>query len=397
MRSTASALSLGLTIFCWQTVSFGQQERPQETVPIETPQAFERPQLGIQLIESSAFIRANDARATFQVDGAGLTAAILDTGLRVTHVDFLGRVATQKNFTPDNGADPNNAADGNGHGTNVCGIVAANRLHVGIAPGARVAPVKVLSNSGTGQFTWIEQGLDWVIANCQTHHISVVNMSLGDPGNYTDDNFGSDPIQNKIRTLRQNRIAVVVSAGNGFFNHQSHEGMSYPGIFRETVSTGAVYDADEGPFSYQSGAIAFSTGPGRITPFSQRLHESTASATRTDIFSPGAPVTSSGHLSDVGESIQHGTSQAAPITGGVILLVQQYYQRQTGRLPTIDQLETWLRRGGVPIVDGDDEDDNVENTSKTFIRIDAYGTLDAVRRELRRELLMRGTEAALAK
>jgi hypothetical protein len=51
-------------------------------------------------------------------------------------------------------------------------------------------------------------------------------------------------------------------------------------------------------------------------------------------------------------------------------------------LPTVAQLINWLQRGGVPIFDGDDEDDNVEHTKLNFLRADAISALDAVRRAL---------------
>jgi len=143
-----------------------------------------------------------------------------------------------------------------------------------------------------------------------------------------------------------------------------------------------VYDAEEGGFRYRSGAEAFSTRAGQITPFSQRLHPSVNRATLTDIFAPGAPVTSSGIAGPHGESIQHGTSQATPVTVGIILLLQEFYQRYAGELPPVHLLITWLRRGSVPILDGDDEDDNVEHTNLTFARLDAVRALDAVHREL---------------
>ncbi len=161
-------------------------------------------------------------------------------------------------------------------------------------------------------------------------------------------------------------MAVVIAAGNDYFSHQSRQGMGFPAIIRECVSVGAVYDAVEGGFRYGSGAVANSSRPGQITPFSQRLHESVNPDTYTDIFAPGAPVTSSGINGPHGESVQHGTSQATPVTAGLILLMQEFYWRATGELPTVDDLILWLRRGGVTIHDGDDEDDNVEHTKLGF-------------------------------
>jgi hypothetical protein len=115
---------------------------------------------------------------------------------------------------------------------------------------------------------------------------------------------------------------------------------------------------------------------------SQRLYQTVNPKTRTEIFAPGAPVTSSGINAPHGKSIQRGTSQATPVTVGAILLLQEFYQRHAGQLPTVDQPTNWLRRGGVPIRDGDDEDDNVQFTNLTFLRIDAVRALTACYREL---------------
>lgn len=353
---------------------------PQETAVVEAPIQLDEPQPLPPLPEVSRLIRVREARETFQVDGSSLTVAVLDTGLRTTHVDFDGRVPTQRNFTSDNGSDPNNASDGNGHGTNVTGIIAANADHVGIAPGANAVPLKVLRNNGGGSFQSVADALQWVVDHHTEFSISAVCMSLGDSGNYTDDDFGADQVREKLRALREACVAVTIAAGNDYFTHGSVQGMAYPGILRESVSVGAVYDAVEGGFRYQSGAEAFSTAPDHITPFSQRLHESVNANTQTDIFAPGAPVSSSGINNDHGESVQHGTSQATPVTTGVILLMQQFFLRLAGRLPEVDDLVTWLRNGAVSIQDGDDEDDNVEHTNLAFRRLDAFGALDAVRR-----------------
>ncbi len=363
-----------------------EQQLPIDVTPVEPPVQFEEPLFPF-LPQVDNFLWVSQARNAFGVDGSGLTAAVLDTGLNSSHVDFQGRVLTERNYTPDNGGDPNNAADGNGHGTNVGGIIVANGDHVGIAPGANIIPIKVLSNQGGGSFAWISDALQWVIDNHEQYNISVVCMSLGDGGNYTSDDFGSNTVQDKVRQLRSAKVAVVIAAGNDFFKHNSQEGMSFPAIIRECVSVGAVYDAAEGAFSYRSGAKAFSTRAGQITPFSQRLHSTVNYRTYTDIFAPGAPVTSSGINGIHGESTQHGTSQATPVTAGLLLLMQDFYKRSTGELPTVDDLVKWLRRGGVTIRDGDDEDDNVQHTNKSFTRADALSALDAVRRQLHKDLL----------
>ena len=372
-------------------MSTEQEEATFGIPPVDQPAQFDAPQLSF-LPEVDSFLWVSQARHAFNVTGAGLAAAVLDTGLNIEHVDFAGRIAAQHNYTQDNNGNVEDATDGQGHGTNVAGIIAAGADHIGIAPGANVVPLKVLANQGGGQFSWIDDALQWVIDHRDEHNITVVCMSLGDGGNYTSDSFSlwailRRSLQQKIRALRELRVAVVIAAGNDYFSHESQQGMGFPAIIRECVSVGAVYDAVEGGFRYGSGAQAYSSRPGQITPFSQRLHESVNADTYTDIFAPGAPITSSGINGPHGESVQHGTSQATPVTAGLILLMQEFYWRATGELPAVDDIVLWLRRGGVTIHDGDDEDDNVEHTNLDFLRADALSGLDAVRRHLQKQRL----------
>jgi subtilisin family serine protease len=365
------------------------QRAPEAIAPPETPVQFDEPQLSF-LPQVDEFLWATQARQAFQVTGDGLAVAVLDTGLNTEHVDFSGRVVAQRNYTDDNDGDPKDATDGDGHGTNVAGIIAANGDHIGIAPGANMIPMKVLSNQGRGSFAAVADALDWVLEHRDEFNITAVCMSLSDGGNYTDDDFLGDSLRDRIRQLREKKVAVVIAAGNHYFTHNSQQGMAYPAIIQECVSVGAVYDAAEGGFSYSSGARANSTRAGQITPFSQRLHPMVNARTRTDIFAPGAPVTSSGINGPHGESVQHGTSQATPVTAGLILLMQEFYHKATGELPEVNDLVSWLRRGGVTIRDGDDEDDNVEHTNLRFLRADALSALDAVRRALHRKWLEEG-------
>jgi subtilisin family serine protease len=318
------------------------------------------------------------ARNNFQVDGSGLAAAILDTGLRVTHECFRGRVERGRNFTAE-GNGPDDVTDTNGHGTNVAGIVAAGTLDErrGIAPGARIVPLKVLPAG----LDVIAAALRWVGEHAEELKITVANLSLGVPGvNLTDDTAvrtEQSVLHQEIARLTSRGIAVVVAAGNDYKAFES-EGMSIPAIFRECVSVGAVYDASVGPRQYASGATAFSTHADMITPFSQRLAKDTSPDCFMDVLSAGGAATSAGAASDTATSTQDGTSQAAPTTTGIILLMQQYHLRKTGRLPAVALLQEVLRSTSTWIVDGDDEDDNVQNTGKKFPRVNAFESLVAL-------------------
>lgn len=354
--------------------------------PVEPPTVIDDAELPF-LPEVTDFLWVDQARAAFKVNGAGLTVVVLDTGLNTAHVDFAGRVLTQVNFTADNNGNKSDATDGNGHGTNVGGIIAAGSKHTGIAPGANLIPIKVLANQSGGDFAWIDQALQWVIDKRAQYNITAVCMSLGDSGNYTSDTFPAwqllrSNLRRKIQILKDARVAVVIAAGNDYFTHGSRQGMAFPAIVRECISVGAVYDADGGGFSYQSGARALATKRGQITPFSQRLHSTVSATSCTDIFAPGAPVTASGIGSPTASSTQHGTSQATPVVTGLILLLQEFYLRWQKELPTVEQLVTWLQAGGVSIFDGDDENDNVQHTKLMFTRADALSALDAARRSI---------------
>ncbi len=365
--------------------------------PVEAPRQMAHG-VGILLAETSSFIRAVEARTRYEVNGKSFTVAVLDTGLRVTHVDFAERVVATYNCSSLMVPIPTDVTDRNGHGTNVGGIIVANGNHIGIAPEANIIPIKVLNDDGSGDFGAIDRALQWVIDNQAKYRITVVNMSLGDSGNYLreSDIIGTDPILNaitlKINALHEKNVAVIIAAGNGFFSNNSKQGMSFPAIVHSSISVGAVYDADEGPFTYGDGSKAKSTGAGRITPFSQRLHPTKNKTDYTDIFAPGAPITSSGISNDRGTSVQHGTSQASPVTAGVILLMQELYWKiskilnpaipdnDMRHLPSISFLVKCLRSGGVVIKDGDDEDDNVIHTKLNYIRLDAYNALRQVRK-----------------
>ena len=207
-----------------------------------------------------SFLWIGKARQAFGVSGKGLAVATLDTGLNAAHVDFAGRVLPGRNFTDDGGGDPHNTTDGNGNGTSVGGIIAASGDHRGVAPEARIAPLKVLRNNGSGNFDWLDQALGWVLENHAENDISTVYLALGDSGNYTsDDSFAKRSLAKKIGALRQARVTVVAPAGNDYSRGNGQQGMSYPAILRDTISVGAVYTAEAGPFTYVGAAKAFST------------------------------------------------------------------------------------------------------------------------------------------
>jgi subtilisin family serine protease len=336
-------------------------------------------------LEIDVLLGASRARSQFQVDGSGLTVAVLDTGLRVSHRCFTNRVLKVRNFTEADGGDPDVVTDTNGHGTNVTGIIAAGTHDErrGIAPGAHIVAVKTIPSASLAPLL---AALEWVAHEADQLGITVVNLSLGVPGiNLGDDGLARDgypQLHRLLAQLNQRRIAVVVAAGNSYGAFQA-EGMSIPAIFREVISVGAVYDASVGPRSYLGDVTAFTTHADQITPFSQRLSKETSAECYTDILSAGGAATSAGAFDDNGTSVQDGTSQAAPTVAGIVLLMQQHYRRLTGTLPPVELLQEVLRSTSTWVFDGDDENDNVVHTQKRFPRANAFESLVALDRAVK--------------
>ncbi|WP_239153169.1 S8 family serine peptidase, partial [Virgisporangium aurantiacum] len=102
---------------------------------------------------------------------ANVTAYILDTGVRLTHTEFGGRAKSGYDFI-DKDTD---ASDCQGHGTHVAGTVAGTTY--GVAKQAKIVSVRVLDCNGSGSYSAIIAGVDWVTKNAVKP--AVANMSLG--------------------------------------------------------------------------------------------------------------------------------------------------------------------------------------------------------------------------
>jgi len=355
--------------------------------PPDAPlQGDEAARIRPRLVQVENFLEVSKTRAAYGVTGHGQTVAVLDTGINEKHRDFGSRILARRDFTKGGGEKGyGDAPDGNGHGTNVAGIIAADGMHTGIAPEANIISLKVISDHDGGNFTWLNNALRWVLANHKMFGISVICMSLGDGENYTSDNLDSIGIASEtsglINELAEARVTTVIAAGNDYHKYKE-QGMSFPAILGNCISVGAVYDSNEGSFEYQSGAKAFSTKAGQITPFSQRLHHSQSRWVYTKIFAPGAPITSTGIDGTDTSSTQHGTSQATPVVCGVILLIQQFMMRELGWRSSVQEIRDFLSFGGVTIYDGDDENDNVPHTGQMYKRVDPLGALYEARRSI---------------
>jgi subtilisin family serine protease len=335
------------------------------------------------------------ARGRFHVDGKGLAIAVLDSGLDVENVDFAGpgRIPARVNFTFEDG-NRENVKDDVGHGTSVAGIVLAHGRHVGVAPGANVVPIKILDRDGGVGFEGVQNGLAWVLENHARFGITTVLLGIADGGNYADDDRLGEQFQGirrQIADLRQRRVATVASAGNAWYQFNNlkspsvKQGMCFPAICRETISVGAVFGApQEREITFGDGLFVSRAREGQIIPFSQRLHEREGGNCQTDVFAPGTGIVSIGVNGPAGQVFDSGTDISAAVVAGSVLLMQQHFKQNTDELPTVDDLEKWLRDGSQAVVDTDEKSDNTRHTGLAFRRLDIAKSLGIMPQPLAR-------------
>jgi hypothetical protein len=284
-----------------------------------------------------ALIGASRARSEFGVNGTGLTAAVIDTGVNYGNEALGGgfgpglKVEAGYNFAT-NSPDP--AATTMQHGTAVAGLIASSDPnHPGVAPGADIVALKVFNDNQQGGFDWVASALQWVIDNHQKYNISVVNLSISDQGNDTHDWFATDggigqQVEGLIQQLDQLDIPVVAAAGNSF---QGTQGMGFPAIDPTTISVTATDASDH------------------LASNAQRLGPSLGGSSATDLAAPGVNVTAPADGNSF--TTVSGTSFAAPEVTGAVILLQQIYEERFGHLPTVEQVDSWLKQGADTIND----------------------------------------------
>ena len=147
------------------------------------------------------------AEAAWRVaDGRGVTVAVLDSGVDVGHEDLAGQLLPGRDFVEDDDVPQ----DAQGHGTHVAGIVAAatgNGIGIaGVAPGAKVLPIRVLDDRGDGEFGDVIAGIEWAVAR----GAKVINLSIAEDRQAL---FGRE-LAGTLRAAWDAGAIPVVAAGN---------------------------------------------------------------------------------------------------------------------------------------------------------------------------------------
>jgi subtilisin family serine protease len=254
--------------------------------------------------------RANaDASPTAAINGVdqrvNVDVAVIDTGADLTHPDLNIYRAGARNCS----LGAINANDLNGHGTHVSGTVGAidnGAGVVGMAPGARIWPVKVLTDAGSGLNSDVICGIDYVTSHAS--EIEVANMSLGGAG--TDDgncgNTNQDAMHKAICRSVAAGITYAVAAGND----SEDAADSTPAAYDEVITVSALSD--------------FNGVPGGGAPSTCRADVDDTFAdysnygSDVDLIAPGTCINSTWMLG--GYNTISGTSMASPhVAGGAAL------------------------------------------------------------------------------
>jgi len=270
--------------------------------------------------------------------GQGVVVAVVDTGVDWDHSDLVSQIWVNPREISGNGIDDdqngyvddirgwdfvtndNNPDDGQGHGTHVAGTVAASNNGAGatgVAPNARIMPVRVLGDDGSGSSSAVAAGIRYAAAN----GADIINLSLG--GSL------SSAIQSAIQYAQQQNVLVVVAAGN-----ESAAVPSYPArhsaTFTNTISVGA-YDS-----SYTLASFSNDVG--------------TSGAVQVD--APGVSIYST--VPNGSYATYSGTSMAAPHVAGLAALALSANSNLTAA-----QLRTLIVDGTSQAVSGSDSQGGV--------------------------------------
>jgi serine protease len=221
----------------------------------------------------------------YDATGSGVNAYIIDTGIRLTHNEFTGRLIGGYDAITNGGS----ASDCNGHGTHVAGTVGGTTY--GVAKAVKLSPVRVLNCQGSGTTSGVIAGVDWVTANHAKP--AVANMSLG--------GGASTSLDNAVTNSVNKGVTYVVAAGNSTADACNYS----PARAAGAITVGATTSTDARASYSNFGSCV-------------------------DIFAPGSSITSAWHTSNTAINTISGTSMASPHVAGVAAL---YLQGNTGAAP----------------------------------------------------------------
>lgn len=267
--------------------------------------------------------------------GNGITVAILDTGIRSSHVEFpQGKVLYQYDFINNDSI----AEDTVGHGTFVSGIVSGSAYTTadwkgvvdyidttltnttGVAPDTKLVVLKVVP----GDLNIFLSACNWIMLNKEKYNIRVVNMSAGwDPNVMKDNGWpldGTDPASLAANAVVDRGIVWVNSAGN---KGPGLDTIGAPGRAKNVITVANAVDRNLA----SNGIVVITKAPLSIANDSSRGGGN--AGFKPDISAPGTNILSSWYTSDDSYIISSGTSMAAPFVSGACAILIQRHQNWT--------------------------------------------------------------------
>lgn len=228
------------------------------------------------------------------IDGAGVTVAVLDTGIDAEHPDLADQIVAAANFSDS----PGPADDRHGHGTHVAGTVAGTGAasdgdYRGVAPGVSLLNGKVLADDGFGHTSWVIEGMQWAAAN----GADIINLSLGSPV--------EDPLMVEAVERISADYDVLVVAATG--NDGCAACVGSPAAAPRALAVGAV------------------TGDDTLADFSNRGPTLDSRLVKPEVTAPGVGITAAAAGTDGPYAAMSGTSMAAPHAAGAAALLAQRY------------------------------------------------------------------------
>jgi len=236
-------------------------------------------------------LRTLDGTFSYTRTGSGVRSYIIDTGIRFSHTEFGGRAVSGYDAV-DLGTT---ADDCNGHGTHVAGTVGGATY--GVAKATTLVGVRVLDCAGSGTWSGVIAGIDWVTGDHASGAPAVANMSLGGGANTAVD----DAVKRSIA----DGISYAVAAGNGNSGGRAQDACKYsPARVPAAMTIGATDRADKKTSWSNYGSCV-------------------------DWFAPGYQITSAWYQNDTQTNTISGTSMATPHTAGVAALYLQGFPTAT--------------------------------------------------------------------
>lgn len=253
LPTVENALNMVRTGEGWEAPVFG------EIRPAADPAAEKEIPWGVK--------RLNAPAAWDYTAGAGVKVAIIDTGMDYTHPDLAANYKGGYNAIIST-ATP---MDDHGHGTHVSGTIGAVKDSagvVGVAPKASLYAVKVLDKNGSGQYSWIVDGIDWAIAN----HMQVINMSLGGGS-------GTEALKQVMIKAEQAGVTVICAAGN------DSGPVNFPAKYPQAIAVSASDNTDKIASFSSRGAEILVIAPG-VNIYSTRKGGGYTTMSGTSMASP---------------------------------------------------------------------------------------------------------------